>query len=166
MNDLDPFVEQLQKLAHTFDEKSKDIISAAVQKSAQSDVESAVRSDIGDITMSGWQRNKPIPISSHTQVEGDAIVVRPGTTGAGWRKGMGPMRVLQEGRRATLFDDSGKTPKMYRMNGQKRRRVKKYSHGSTGKGTWSDAMLLLMKSTPKAAREALMNETVRNIFGR
>jgi len=166
MSELQLYADHLEQLAHTFDADAKKIISTAVQDVAKADVEAAVRGDIGDITMSGWPRSQPMPISAHMQVEGEAIVVRPGTTGAGWRKGMGPMRVLQEGRRATLIDTSGRKPKMYRMNGEKRRRVKKASVATRGKGTWSHAMERLMKSTPKAAREALMVDAVRNIFGR
>lgn len=159
---------RLDELARTFDAEAKQIIAKGIEPGAKEDVESAVRGDIGDLSMSGWwktgRNGGPVLLTARTGVEGESIVTRPGTEGQSWRRGLGPMRVLEDGRKATLIDTSGKKPKMYRMNGARQRRVKRVSTATTGKQTWSDAMQLLMKNTPDRAMTALMTESVRKLF--
>lgn len=182
MSDLEVFAEQLEELATIFDAQAKKIIATGVRDTSQTVVESAVRGDIGDLSMSGWRRGKPIAISSHVEVEGETIVVRPGTVDNAWRRGKGPMRVLEDGRNSSgvggfhgpgVVQRSGKnyqagetartaSGKLRKVRTHKKRRWNGYT---AGRGTWSDALVGLNRELPAAAAEALFKDSVRKLFG-
>lgn len=182
MDDLAEFAGRLEEMAHIFDAKALEIIVAGVQKPAQSIVELSVRGDIGDLSMSGWRRGAPIALSSHTEMENGAIVVRPGTVDKAWRRGKGPMRVLEQGRNqggASGFHGPGivqKSGKNYqagdtartksgRVRKVREHKAKRWNGHTTGRGTWSDALVGMTRDLPGAAQEALFKDSVRKLFG-
>jgi hypothetical protein len=181
MSDVEMFADRLVELAHIFDADAKQIIATGVQGTAQTTVETAVRGDLGDLSMSGWRRGAAIAISSHTEIEGEAIVVRPGTVDNAWRRGKGPMRVLEQGRNQggaggfhgpgvaqrdgknflageTARTASGKVRKV------RARARKRWNGVTTGRGTWSSALVGLRREVPPAAQEALFKDSVRKLF--
>lgn len=182
MDDLASVAQQLEQLATVFDEEAKKIIANGIQDTAKVVVESAIRSSVGDLSMSGWRRGSPIPLSSHTGIEKAGIVVRPGTVDRVWARGLGPMRVLEQGRNHggasglhgpgivrndTKNYSAGETArtKSGRVKKVKAWAAKRWNGTTVGKGTWSKALDGLERQVPQAAQEALFKDSVRKLFG-
>lgn len=139
---------------------------------AKKDALEAVKSDLGDTTMSGWWRpsarrpnRKPIPIVTAFNVVGDTeLQIVPRGASAG------PWRVLEEGRKASAKGDS--------YGYQKRRftktkgvvvsdytRARKRNSGSTpAKNTWSEAAALMIERTPQRVHRLYVVEPMRRLF--
>ena len=170
MDELIDLANRFSELAYQLDNDALKIINAKVEEGAKEDIESSVRGSIGDLSMSGWPRNRPMLITGHAEVRGEQIEVRPATDGAGWRRGLGPMRVLESGRSAYSEGDrrfSGfYVSKKTGLVREKSRRVKRDVRSTKGKGTWTSALVKLKKNTPDRAMGALMDKTVKQLFGR
>lgn len=124
----------------------------AVARQTKPDVDDAVRSDLGDLSMSGWRRNNPYDIRGRYDILSDhQFEVNPE------RKARGPMRVLEYGRGTYAAGDtrsSGfRTRKKDGVRVEKRRRVKRNVKGTQGKGTWTDATELMSKRVPERVDE-------------
>jgi hypothetical protein len=94
--------------------------------------------------MSNWRRGKPIQVTGRFDVDGDSLIISPAA------RARGPMRVLEDGRRAGVARA---------RRGRAGRRVS----SSRGKSTWSDAVSIMEREVPeriakqvnKAIRQAL-----------
>lgn len=118
----------------------------AAGKGGKDDISAAVRSDLGDMSMSNWRRRRPIQIVGRYDLVGaSGLEFTPS------RSARGPMRVLESGRRAGV------------SKGRRGRPGRRY--GSTaGKGTWSDAERLIEMRTPaRVAPE--VTKAIRRQFG-
>lgn len=170
MDELIDLANRFAELAYELDQEALKIINAKVEEGAKSDIEQAVRGDIGDLSMSGWPRKRPMLITGHAEIKNESIEVRPATDGAGWRRGLGPMRVLESGRSAYTKGDSrfsgNYVSKKTGLVRAKSRKVKRNVAATEGRRTWSDALVLLKKNTPDRAMTALMDKTVKQLFGR
>lgn len=111
----------------------------------------AVRNDIGDMSMSGWRRGKPFDIGSRFDVAERTVEISP------QRIAKGPMRVLEEGRKAYRAGDSRSSGTRTRKRDgaviNKSRTVKRNVGATRGKNTWSDATEAMERELPKAAHE-------------
>jgi hypothetical protein len=121
---------QISRVAVALDDKSWHSIVGA---QAKDNARTAVRSDLGDLSMSNWRPSKPIQLGSRWDSDGDGIIVQP--------RPLGPWRVMEGGRRPGMSKQ---------RRGRKSRRV-----GATaGKQTWSNAVSLMSRDVPKKIAKA------------
>lgn len=133
-------------------------------KAAADVASSAVPTDIGDQSMSHWWKSSPIDIVAESKALDDRTVeVRPP------RKTRGPWRVLEEGRKGYAAGDFRVSGMRYRKRTddwvQKRRRVKRAMGATTGKQTWTDAVVLVRNWAPGRLPRRTASD-VKRIFGR
>ena len=145
-HDLSPegFREQLDRVGR----KLADEVDAAVKSTP------AARGSLSDMSMSGWRRSRPIPITGFHKVTGDGIEVAPA------RMSRGPMRVLESGRASYGAGDRRQSGTRVRKKDGQRvdryRKVKRNVGGTDGKGTWSVASgKVVAKATPMLHDEEL-----------
>ena len=104
-----------------------------VALATKKDVDEAVEGDLGDQSMSGWRRKKPINIKGRYDIISDhEFRVKPNVPG--------PMVVLEQGR------NSGKgrpVPKFTKRGKQTRR--SKWNGRTAPKHTWADATALMQQ---------------------
>ena len=144
---------------------------ARVGKVTEGDVSKAIRADIGDQSMSGWKDKggTAIELGGHSQVLSDhEVEIDPGTTGgANWRKGKGPMRVLEQGRQQYAAGDrrqSGTyTSKRTGLTTAKTRKVKRNTGATEGKGTWTDATQIMVREMPKRYEAEFVKDLARHL---
>lgn len=103
----------------------------------------AVRGDLGDMAMSNWRRGRPIQITSRFELSDSAVEILPA------KRATGPMRVLQDGRRAGL---------------SKGRKRKGRVGATAGRGTWSDATSKMEAELPKVVHDHVRT-VLRKTFG-
>jgi hypothetical protein len=96
-------------------------------------IKRAVSSDLGDTSFSNWRRGRPVQILGRFDAQGtSAVEISP----AG--RARGPMRVLEQGRRA----------------GVSKGRKRKGRVGATaGRRSWTDAVQRMETELPKVMRE-------------
>lgn len=142
-NEFVDFGIRLQKLAKNLSGPQMKAVLDKAGVEAKKDVTEAVRGDIGDTSMSNWRRGRPIDIGARFKDDGpDAIVILPAS-----RSG-GPMRVLEEGRKAGGSHDLILVGKA-RKDGTRRAKSRGRNQGATsGKNTWTEAGVLIDKRTP------------------
>lgn len=157
-SDLDALTRKLQRLAAGFDGPTKVRVLKKIDKPLQADVEKAVRTDLGDLSMSGWRRGRPVPIIPTARVRTDGIAVSP----AG--RAIGPMRTLSEGRNGGggfqgpgVNARTGATKRTKKGN-LARVRARRNNGTTRGKGTWTDAVRLMQDTAPKVLRKAVIDE--------
>lgn len=127
---------ELGGLARKIDRLADDLTGRAMREAlnkvgqaAKDDVAEAVRRDLGDLSMSNWRRGRPIQLVARYDMVGDTgLAVTPA------KRARGPMRVLQEGRRAGV------------SKGRRGRAPRRYG-SSAGKGTWTNATRLVERRT-------------------
>jgi hypothetical protein len=143
-DDFSALARKIDRLATEFGDRAIADLNKRVGMETKKDVDAAVKGDLGDLSMSNWRRGRPIQINGRFDVEGDSLVISPA------KRASGPMRVLEDGRRAG-------TARARR--GRPGRRVS----SSRGKSTWSDAVQIMEREVPgriakqvnKAIRSAL-----------
>lgn len=108
----------------------------AIGRDTKKDVDEAVRGDLGDQSMSGWRRSKPIQIRGRYDIVSDhELRIYPNAAG--------PMVVLEVGRNhakarpTPVFNKRGKQTKRSKWNGR-----------TSGKRTWSHAEALINARVP------------------
>ena len=147
--DLAAFALKVDKtIKDLADEKMLKAVGEAGDKIA----EHAVRADIGDMSMSGWQRGKPFDVKSRWDIVGPlSVEITPE------RRARGPMRVLEEGRRAYVAGEKRASGTRVRkrdgVSVTKYRKVKRNVGATKGKQTWSDATEVMGRELPKVAHE-------------
>lgn len=130
MSDLSRFAVKLDRVA-------KDLTDAKLLQSVGMEgkkiATAALRADIGDTSMSNWNRKKPINLTPRFDVTSDsAVEIGPP------KRGKGPWRVLEEGRKGGM------------SRGTKKRASRRVS-ASRGKGTWSSATEMMERDLVKVA---------------
>lgn len=156
-------VAKLNKLRHQIDG-----VAETVAKESRLDVEQAVKADIGDSSMSGWRRGKPIQIyGAYKVLTQTTAEITPA------RMSAGPMRVLESGRNAHggvggfqgpgINFRTGKTSARARTTGRGSTKGRRYNGKTRGKDTWSDAEKLIVARLPKRSSRALRG-VMSNIF--
>lgn len=117
------------------------------------DVDEAVKADLGDQSMSGWRRSKPIVLKGRFDLVSDhEFQVKPNA--------FGPMMVLEKGR------NNGKakpTPRFNRRGKQTRR--SKWNGQTSGKETWSDATALMQNRVGKRVDDEVQKSISKFIKG-
>lgn len=106
-----------------------------VADDAEAQVQRAVRSDLGDLSMSGWYKGRPVIVAARATVPADGVELAP-APGAG-----GAFKVLEQGRQG------GK-------HGTTR-----------GRRTWSKATDLVANSAPKIAEQQIGTILERAVTG-
>ena len=169
-NDFDEVAVKFQKLATALSGPAIKQIGNEVGLAAKDDIAKEVRKDAGgDQAMRGWRRGNPIKISGRYDFKGTtSIVIAPAKGTAG------PMRVLNDGRNqgnAPGFSGPGVskdgTTKRTKSGGVRKvraRQSKRWNGRTRGKGTWDDAIEVIVKETPQRAMDVLMDKSVRKIF--
>lgn len=154
---LAAFEQRLEALGKELDGTAKLARLKRVAADTKGDIDRVVRADIGDLSMSGWRRTKPIAVKGAFKVEGATVVMVPSAPG--------PMRVLQQGRNQGnaggmagpgVFAKGGGTVR--KKNGQvkatRARKAKRWNGRTTGKDTWTDATAIMVTEVPaRYARE-------------
>jgi hypothetical protein len=143
-DDFSAFSRKIDRLATELGDRAIADLNKRVGMETKGDVNKAVQGDLGDLSMSNWRRGRPIQISGRFDVEGGDLIISPAA------RARGPMRVLEDGRRAG------------RSRGTRRRASRPVS-SSRGKSTWSDAVRIMEREVPgriakqvnKAIRSAL-----------
>lgn len=160
--DLDPFIKKLNTFSRDLNGDGMQQLVNAIGMGAKQDVDAAVRADLGDQSMSGWHRGKPVQISGRYEMTGDAIEVTPGRTRA-------MMRVLEDGRRAHRAGDQRlKSRYKAKKTGLVKERTATVTRnvGATRpKNTWSEAVERIVKETPTRASEAFRKIISRSFGG-
>lgn len=137
---------------------------AAVGQASKPDIVEAVRGDLGDLSMSGWRRQKPIEITGRYEVTGDGTMEM-----APAKRARGPMRVLESGRQASSVGErrqSGSYKSKRTGAVTARYRTTKRNTGATqGKGTWTDATNLLERRMPARWERAWVKDIGRHLRG-
>lgn len=170
MGDLDPFVRKIDTFTRDLAGEGGKALINAIGLGAKDDIEEAVRRDLGDTSMSGWRRGKPIQVRGmYTVNDNDTVTIEPG------RPSRGPMRVLEDGRNrgnSGGFQGPGvnaRTGKTLKSNAGKvkvrTRRTKRWNGYTTGKHTWSDAIDVILRETPERAQEAFRKLITRSFGG-
>lgn len=132
----------------------------------------AVRQDgIGDQSMSGWPRKNPIVIQGRSALSSSVkggIFVSPGAASGSWQAALGPMRVLQDGRKAYAKGDKRrKGTRTRKKTGEKVetfRKVKRNIGAQKGRDTWTHAEQLIDINVARHVYERLVKEAVKHIF--
>lgn len=136
MSDLDAFARKVNRL-------EKDLTDEAMLKSVglkgKQIGTAAISGEIGDTSLSNWRRGRPVDMKSRFDIKGDAVVIGPN------KRGRGPVRVLNEGRKAGTS--------------RKGRPVS----ASSGKGTWNRAQDEMARELPKVAQRHAV-KVIRRTF--
>jgi hypothetical protein len=136
-DDLAGFARKMGKLGDELSGAALKRIATSVVVEAKKDADKAVRADLGDTSMSGWRRGRPIPIQARFDVKNESQVeVLPSP------RSRGPWRVLNDGRKA----------------GTSRRRRR--SGSTRGKNTWDEAAREIERRTPERVSKEV-NQAVR-----
>jgi hypothetical protein len=143
-DDFSALARKMDRLATEFGDRAIADLNKRVGMETKGDVNEAVQGDLGDLSMSNWRRGRPIQVTGRFDVEGDSLIISPAA------RAIGPMRVLEDGRRAGTARG---------RRGRPGRRVS----SSRGKSTWSDAVRIMEREVPgriakqvnKAIRSAL-----------
>jgi hypothetical protein len=138
---------QIGRVSKAMDDRSWHPIVGA---QAKEDAKTAVARDIGDHSMSGWPRAKPLDLAAEWKSLDDGIIVRP--TG----RTRGPWRVMEDGRkayRAGQFRSRGS--RVGKGGAYTRLALVSGTVGATqGKSTWSDATDIIAKDAAKKITKA------------
>jgi hypothetical protein len=105
---------------------------------AKKDALNALKSDIGDTSMSNWRRKRPIKIAARYDFLSESeIEVKPTP------RSFGPWKVLEQGRRPGTS-----------------KRGRRYG-ASRGKNTWSEAVKIMERETPKRVDRYVVKAAIR-----
>ena len=140
--DLAGLAKKIDSLNDSLSNDTKRLLNR-VGMEGKANATSAIKGDLGDLSMSNWRRGKPIPIGVRFNIlSGSEVEFTPTP------RASGPMRVLEDGRRAGM------------SKGKKRKgRV-----GATaGRGTWSDTVAKMETELPKVVHEHTL-ATLRKLF--
>lgn len=129
----------------------------AIGKAAKEDAHGAVRGDIGDQSMSNWWRGRPIQVQARYDLKGDSTIEVTPTP-----RSRGPWRVLEDGRRPGGAYDLVQVGRV-RKNGTRRAKSRGRNQGATAaKTTWSDALAIMERETPKRVDKYVVEAAIRN----
>jgi hypothetical protein len=163
--------KKLDNVAQEFDGRARKSRMVAIGKECEKDVERAIRGDINDLSMSGWSRSKPMDMTGHSEIASsvDMGLFIAGAAKSGlWHRGLGGMRVLQDGRKAYAKGDRRRSGTRIRKKDgvvvEKFRKVKRTTGATQGKGTWDDAVAEIEKNIGKRIHAGIVQDTLRRYF--
>ena len=164
MGDFASLERRVGLLAGEFDGTNGRKRLEVVARQTAKDVDEAVRADLGDLSMSGWRRGAPIPVTGVAEVVSDTeIKVSP------QRRAAGPMRVLEQGRQSYAAGDRRSSGSyVSKKTGERKtrtRKVKRNTKATAGKGTWSDAVRLMQGRVGKRVDDQVV-DAIRSHIGR
>jgi hypothetical protein len=111
---------------------------------AKKDALNALKSDIGDTSMSNWRRKRQIKIGVRYDFLSESeIEVKPTP------RSLGPWTVLEQGRRAGRSKPKRRSPRG------------RYYSASKGKKTWSEAVKIMERETPKRVDRYVVKAAIR-----
>lgn len=170
MNDLAALEKRLKLLEQEFSGAAGRKRLKAVAVQTKKDVDEAVRADLGDQSMSGWRRKKPINIKGRFDIVAEhEFVVKPNVAG--------PMRVLEQGRNRgnvsnfqgpgvnPLLGTTARTKKSGRVRKVQARRAKRWNGYTSPKHTWSESVDLMQKRVGKRVDEQVQKSIAKFIKG-
>lgn len=171
MDDWQRLQKRVDGLVSEFDGSAFKTRLKAVGKELEPLIEDAVKSDIGDTSMSGWRHKAPMNLTGYsapsTSVQ-SGIFMAPSVKHAVWNRGLGPMRVLQDGRQAYNAGDrraSGwRTKKKTGEVVQKFRKVKRKVGATKGKQTWTHAVDRMSKDIGKRVNRVVVKDATKRHF--
>jgi hypothetical protein len=153
--DLAAFQRKIDGVIKEFDGTAGKQRLQRVAVQTKKDVDEAVRGDLGDLSMSGWRRGRPIEVRGRFEVVSDhEFEVKPA------KRATGPMRVLEEGRNAGGRPGGFQGPGVNRKTGGRNftstgkvaktrsRKARRYNGQTRGKDTWTDAVHLMEQRVP------------------
>jgi len=128
-----------------------------IGKEAKEDAAKAVRGDLGDASMSNWRRGSPIQILARYDLRSDhEIEVTPTP------RSRGPWRVLEDGRQGGAATDLVLVGRVRKKSGTRRAKSRGRNQGGTaGKSTWSDAVAIMERETPKRVDRYVVEAAIR-----
>jgi hypothetical protein len=141
--DLAGLNRKLDKLADSLSKETRKLLNQ-VGMEGKTIGRGAVQGDIGDLSMSNWRRGRPIQIALRFDIKSDTSVeIAPVP------RASGPLRVLEQGRRAGV---------------SKGRKRKGRVGATSGRGTWTTATDRMARDLPKVAHEHARTQ-LRKLFG-
>ena len=163
MDDWQRLHKRIDGLYAEFDGRAFKDRLQKVGKQLEPLVEHAVTGSIGDTSMSGWTHKKPAELTGHSELSttvDTGIFVAPAVKAGLWHRGLGPMRVLQDGRKQYRAGDRRAAgTRVKKKTGEvvtKYRKVKRNVAATKGKGTWTAAMNAMGRGIgDRVNREAL-----------
>lgn len=164
--------KRVDALASELDGRATDERLKIVGKQLEPEVDHAVTGDIGDTSLSGWTRKKPMDLTGYSEpaksVE-HGIFIAPGAKGISrWHFGLGAMRVLQDGRQAaekgSMRVSGSRIRKKDGVRVDKRRKRKRTVGYMAGKGTWDDAEAAIAAKVGEAIHKAVVLDAVKRHF--
>lgn len=161
----------MEQVAREMDGTAARARLARVGKASTGDVESAVRGDLGDLSMSGWRdkSGEPIDLGGIAHVLSDSqVAIDPAAIGGiNWAKGLGPIRVLQDGRQSYAAGDRRQSgSRLSKKSGErvaKTRKVKRTVGGHAGKGTWTHATEIMAREMPARYEAELAADLAKHL---
>ena len=143
---LADFERKLKAVQDEFDGTAALKRLTAVAALTKADINAAIQGDLGDQSMSGWRRGKPVQIKGAYKVEDTEVAMVP--------TAIGPMRVLEQGRNQGDFTGpaaSGRRTRR-RKDGTSyvvgAKKAKRWNGRTQGKDTWSDAVEIMVREIP------------------
>ena len=167
---FDDLGRRLDAMARDLSAKGMESRLARVGRELAPLIDRAVAGDIGDQSMSGWRRRKPIEVVGTSSVRDGLLSVEP------VKAAKGPMRVLESGRNqgnASGFAGPG----VNRLTGEtartksgavrkvRARKAKRWNGYTTGKGTWSEAAEAIIAKAPGAINDEKVAVMARHFRG-
>jgi len=170
-SDFRALEKKLDGVAAEFDGRARKSRLEAIGKLCEKDVDRPVQGDLGDLSMSGWRHKSPIDVVGHSEMATSVdfgIFVSPAVKGGAWRKGLGLMRVLQDGRKAYSKGDKRQSGwRVRKKDGAvvaKNRKVKRNTGATKGKDTWDDAVKLIDENIGKRIHTGIVQDTLNRYF--
>ena len=152
MDDLAALERKIDMLAKEFSGAAGRQRLTRVAVQTKKDVDEAVRGTLGDQSMSGWRRKKPIVIKGRFDVVSDhEFLLKPNVAG--------PMVVLEFGRNSTR---TGPTKRYSKKTGRQLR-TKRWNGRTAAKHTWTKAEALAKSRTAERVDKEVV-KTLNRFF--
>ena len=139
-----------------------------VARKAVKEVDAAVKSTLGDDSMSGWKRGNPLPVRGMVEMT-PVVAIVPA------RRSRGPMRVLESGRNmgnaggmagpGVSADGTTRRNKNGSVRKTRTRKAKRWNGTTSGKGTWTDAQQRVQSVYPALVADEV-DEAMAKFFKR
>lgn len=141
-------------LAAEFDGRALRRRMTKVAVQTKKDVDEAIKADLGDQSMSGWRRKKPIQLKGVYDVVSDTqFRVRPNVAG--------PVRVLEEGRNKGRSQSKAR----YSRKTGKQLRSKRWNGRTQPKHTWTEAVKLMQDRVPGRVDKVVQEAIAKHLRG-
>jgi len=151
---LGTFAGKMDRLANDLTGKAMRAQLDAVGVGAKKDAAQALRSDLGDEDMSNWPRRsgKAMRLSVRYDHKSDTSIEVAPTPRA-----RGAWRILEDGRQASSKGDAYTKGKV-RKDGTRKQYARRRSSGAAAaKRTWSEAVEVMERNTPKRVNAAVVD---------